>query len=89
MFFRLTLNISYISSLCNKWFGSPSDIQFDKNLIKIFTLDIEVTAEKGFPDVENPIEEILCLTIKNQSNKNIITWVVLCDILEMKSIVSI
>ena len=52
----------------------PSDIQFDKNLIKIFTLDIEVTAEKGFPDVENPIEEILCLTIKNQSNKNIITW---------------
>ena len=52
----------------------PSDVQFDKNLIKIFTLDIEVTAEKGFPDVENPIEEILCLTIKNQSNKNIITW---------------
>ena len=52
----------------------PGDIQYDKNLIKIFTLDIEVTAEKGFPDVENPIEEILCLTIKNQSNKNIITW---------------
>ena len=52
----------------------PGEIQYDKNLIKIFTLDIEVTAEKGFPDVENPIEEILCLTIKNQSNKNIITW---------------
>jgi len=52
----------------------PGEIQYDKNLIKIFTLDIEVTAENGFPDVENPIEEILCLTIKNQSNKNIITW---------------
>ena len=52
----------------------PGEIQYDKNLIKIFTLDIEVTAEKGFPDVENPTEQILCLTIKNQSNKNIITW---------------
>ena len=23
---------------------------------------------------ENPIEEIICLTVKNQSNKQIITW---------------
>ena len=27
-----------------------------------------------FPDVENPIEELLCITVKNQSNKQIITW---------------
>jgi len=52
----------------------PEDIQWDKDLIKIFTLDIETTCENGFPDVENPIEEIICLTVKNQSNKQIITW---------------
>ncbi len=52
----------------------PENIEFDKNLIKIFTIDIETTADGGFPDVENPTEEILCLTIKNQSNKQIITW---------------
>ncbi len=52
----------------------PEDIKWDKDLIKIFTLDIETTCENGFPDVENPIEEIICLTVKNQSNKQILTW---------------
>ena len=50
------------------------DIQWSKDHIKIFTLDIECTAENGFPDVQNPIEELLCITVKNQSNKQIITW---------------
>lgn len=52
----------------------PEDIKWDKKYIKIFTLDIETTCENGFPDVENPIEEIICLTVKNQSNKHILTW---------------
>ena len=52
----------------------PENIQWDKKLIKIFTLDIETSCENGFPDVENPIEELLCITVKNQSNKQIITW---------------
>ena len=52
----------------------PEDIKWDKKFIKIFTLDIETTCENGFPDVENPIEEIICLTVKNQTNKQILTW---------------
>jgi len=52
----------------------PEDIKWDKDYIKIFTLDIETSCENGFPDVENPIEELLCITVKNQSNKQIITW---------------
>ena len=52
----------------------PEDIQFDKDAIKIFTVDIECSAENGFPDVENPTEELLAITVKNQSNKQIITW---------------
>jgi len=52
----------------------PEEIQWEKEYIKIFTLDIETACESGFPDVENPIEELLCITVKNQSNKQIITW---------------
>ena len=52
----------------------PQDIEWSKDHIKIFTLDIETTCENGFPDVENPVEELLCITVKNQSNKQIITW---------------
>ena len=52
----------------------PELVKFDKDLIKIFTVDIECTAENGFPDIENPIEELLAITVKNQSNKQIITW---------------
>ena len=52
----------------------PKDIEWSKDLIKIFTVDIETTCEAGFPDVENPQETIICLTVKNQSNKQIITW---------------
>ena len=52
----------------------PKDMMFDKEQIKIFTVDIECTAENGFPDIENPTEELLAITVKNQSNKQIITW---------------
>ena len=50
------------------------DIDWQKDKIKIFTIDIETSCEEGFPDVDNPVEEILCLTVKNQTNKQIITW---------------
>ena len=52
----------------------PTEIEWDKEHIKIFTLDIETTCEGGFPDVEDPQEQLLCITVKNQSNKQIISW---------------
>ena len=52
----------------------PNDVEWSKDKIKIFTLDIETTCENGFPDVENPQEQLLCITVKNQSNKQILTW---------------
>ena len=45
----------------------PDRIDWSRDYIKIFTLDIETTCEAGFPDVENPTEELICITIKNQS----------------------
>ncbi len=54
----------------------PENIKWDKKYIKIFTIDIETTVTDGFPDVENPTEEIICITVKNQTNKQILTWAI-------------
>jgi len=56
----------------NKEFSKQ--VKWSKDLIKIFTLDIECGCENGFPEVDNPIEELLCISVKNQSNKQIISW---------------
>jgi DNA polymerase elongation subunit (family B) len=53
----------------------PEDeIKFDINKIKISILDIEVSSEYGFPDVESASEEILAITIQDYATKDIITW---------------
>ena len=53
----------------------PEDeIKFDISQIKLVTLDIETTAERGFPDVESCSEEILAITIQDYTTKEIITW---------------
>jgi len=53
----------------------PEDeIKFDISQIKLVTLDIETTAERGFPDVESASEEILAITIQDYTTKKITTW---------------
>jgi len=53
----------------------PEDeIKFDITKIKLFTIDIEVASENGFPDPKNCDEEILLITVQDYSNKKIITW---------------
>jgi DNA polymerase elongation subunit (family B) len=53
----------------------PEDeIKFDISKIKLVTLDIEVTSEQGFPDVESASEEILAITIQDYTTKKITTW---------------
>ena len=50
------------------------EIKFDINKIKLITVDIEVSAEQGFPDANSCSEEILTITIQDYSTKNIVTW---------------
>ena len=53
----------------------PEDeIKFDINKIRLMTIDIEVMAEEGFPDVFNCAEEILTITLQNYSTKRIICF---------------
>ena len=52
----------------------PGEVDYDMNLMKIFTIDIEVACENGFPDVVSCQEEMLCITIKDVISKKVITW---------------
>lgn len=53
----------------------PEDeIPFDMSQMGIWSLDIETTADTGFPDVDDPREEVLLITVMNNYTKEIITW---------------
>lgn len=40
------------------------NVDYDYSLLRLINIDIETTCEDGFPDVENPNEEIIGITIK-------------------------
>jgi len=52
----------------------PGQLRFNMNHMKIYTIDIEVACENGFPDVQASQEEMLCITIKDLATGKFITW---------------
>jgi DNA polymerase elongation subunit (family B) len=71
--FRIYGNDRYVSQYITEKY--PEDeIKFDISKIRLYTLDIEVASENGFPDVESASEEILLISIQDYNTKNIITW---------------
>ena len=50
------------------------EIKFDVSKVRIFTIDIEVASENGFPTTDAVAEEILAITIQNYATKQIVTW---------------
>ena len=50
----------------------PDYVNWDMNKLLLITLDIEVESENGFPDAQKADEKLLCITVKNHSNKAII-----------------
>ena len=53
---------------------TEDEIKFDISKIKLFTMDIEVQAERGFPDPESCSEEIFTISLQEASTKKIWTW---------------
>ena len=52
----------------------PGEVKWDKDQIKVFSIDIETSTESGFPDLKTANEEILLITIKDNSHKKIVTF---------------
>ena len=71
--FRIYGNDRYVSQYISEKY--PEDeIKFDISKIRLYTLDIEVASENGFPDVDSASEEILLITIQDYVTKKITTW---------------
>jgi len=52
----------------------PGEVDYDMKQMRIFTMDIEVACENGFPNVEEASEEMLCITIKDLNTKKFYVW---------------
>ena len=52
----------------------PDFVNWEMSKMLTITLDIEVECENGFPEVSKAEEPLLCITVKNHSNKAIIVW---------------
>ena len=51
-----------------------SDVDWKMDDILVVTIDIEVASDNGFPKVEDSIEELLSVTIKNHQSKQIVVF---------------
>ena len=65
-------NTNYICQYLSDTY--ESDIRWDMDLIKVFTIDIETKTEYGFPDIKAANEEVLLITVKDLASKKIITF---------------
>ena len=51
-----------------------NEIKWNMDNILVVTIDIEVASDNGFPKVEDSIEELLSITIKNHQSKQIVVF---------------
>jgi len=65
-------NTNYAYQYITKTF--PGEVEFDISQIKIWSLDIETSAELGFPDVRDPKEALLLITIQDANTKELVTF---------------
>ena len=70
--FAIFGNLNYAYQYITEMF--PGEIEFDMRQIRTLSLDIETTAEYGFPDVRNPAESVLLITVQDYATKDIITF---------------
>jgi DNA polymerase elongation subunit (family B) len=52
----------------------PTEVDYDISQLTILTLDIETGSEYGFPSIENPIEEVLLISVQDNNTKKITTF---------------
>ena len=54
----------------------PGEVDYRIDQMKLYSMDIEVQCENGFPDVEAAAEEMLSITIKDMVSKKFYIWAV-------------
>lgn len=51
-----------------------NELRFDRSLMEVYTIDIEVQCENGFPNPNHAFEELLSITVKRYGYDQIIVW---------------
>jgi len=70
--FKLYGNERHIPAFIQGQF--PNEIPYDRRLIDIASLDIETSFGDGFPEVDNPVNEILTIALKSSKDETYIVW---------------
>jgi DNA polymerase elongation subunit (family B) len=52
----------------------PGDIEFDRDIINVASIDIEVTSDDGFPFVEHAAHPVTAITVKNNISNVYYVW---------------
>lgn len=65
-------NNKHIPAYINDEF--PGNIKFDRNLINVTTIDIEVQSDAGFPEPEEAAHEITAICMKNNIDHTYYVW---------------
>ena len=65
-------NTRYLSSFANDYY--PGKIKFDRNLINVTSIDIEVASDDGFPEPQDANKPVTAITIKNNIDNTYYVW---------------
>lgn len=65
-------NTKYIPAFINDYY--PGEIGFNRNLINVTTIDIEVASDDGFPEPEKADHKIISIALKNNINDTYFIW---------------
>ena len=65
-------NTKYIPAFINDYY--PGEIGFNRNLINVTTIDIEVASDDGFPEPDKADHKIISIALKNNINDTYFIW---------------
>jgi DNA polymerase elongation subunit (family B) len=70
--FEVFGNTNYIQQYISDTYRG--EIQWDQELVKVYSLDIETKTEEGFPNIETANEEIILISVQDNVTKQITTF---------------
>tara|TARA_R110000772_G_scaffold51910_9_gene119138 strand:- start:1685 stop:4159 length:2475 start_codon:yes stop_codon:yes gene_type:complete len=70
--FKLYGNARHIPAFIQGQF--PNEVPYDRRLIDIASLDIETSFGDGFPEIDNPVNEILTIAYKSSKDDTYRVW---------------
>lgn len=70
--FKLYGNTRHIPAFIQNQF--PNEIAYSRNMVDVVSLDIETSYGDGFPEVDNPMNQILTIALKSSKDDTYRVW---------------